>query len=285
MPDFLAYPCHAKVNLFLRILARSSDGYHQLETLFTRIDLHDTLEVERTASGITLSVSGSDLGAQEENLAWRAADMILEATGRRFGVAMRLTKRIPAGAGLGGGSSDAAAALHAVNALADERVPLAELLTLGARLGADVPFFVSKAPAALAWGRGQRMLQLPAPPARPALLLVPEFAISTATAFAWFAAAREPGLRGAVILNYPDLAEWSTLARISGNDLETTIFGEYPSLRESYLALARTGPILCRMTGSGSTLVAVYRTEESREHALQELGQQAGRLIRTTIGT
>ena len=115
---------HAKLNLFLRILARETSGYHQIETAFTLLELADELVVRRTPRGVTLAVQGPDLGNPEENLAVRGARAVLEATGHRFGVAIELTKRIPVRAGLGGGSSDAAAALHAVNALAGNAVPV-----------------------------------------------------------------------------------------------------------------------------------------------------------------
>ncbi|MGH7699468.1 MAG: 4-(cytidine 5'-diphospho)-2-C-methyl-D-erythritol kinase, partial [Gemmatimonadales bacterium] len=128
---------HAKVNLLLRILTREPDGYHQIETAFALLELADELVVTRTAGGVELVVEGPDLGAPEANLAVRAADAVLQATGRRFGVHIELTKRIPVRAGLGGGSSDGAAALHAVNALAGNAVPPDELLHVAARLGAD----------------------------------------------------------------------------------------------------------------------------------------------------
>src|SRR2546423_14203481 len=118
MMDAVRVAAHAKINLFLRILARESSGFHQIETAFALLELADELVVRRTDSGVTLEVDGPDLGPSDENLAVRAANMVLNATGNRFGVAIKLTKRIPVRAGLGGGSSDGAAALHAVNALA-----------------------------------------------------------------------------------------------------------------------------------------------------------------------
>lgn len=159
-PDRVRLAAHAKVNLFLRILARETGGYHQIETAFALLDLADDLEAVRTPAGVTIDVRDADVGPADQNLAVRGARAILEATGNRFGVALTLTKRIPARAGLGGGSSDAAAALHAVNALAGNAVPRQELLHLAARLGADVAFFASGMPLALAWGRGERLFQI-----------------------------------------------------------------------------------------------------------------------------
>ena len=134
-PDRVRVAAHAKLNLFLRILARDGSGYHQIETAFALLELADELVVRRTAQGVTLEVDGPDLGPVDENLAVRAARAVLHATGRKFGVAIELTKRIPVRAGLGGGSSDAAAALRAVNELAHHAVPEAQLLQFAARLG------------------------------------------------------------------------------------------------------------------------------------------------------
>jgi 4-diphosphocytidyl-2-C-methyl-D-erythritol kinase len=274
--------CPAKVNLFLRVLAKESTGYHGIETLFCRVALHDTLEVTRTPSGITLDVDGADVGPTEQNLAYRAADAVLAATGRRFGVALRLVKRIPAGGGLGGGSSDAAATLRAVNELANGAVPASELLQMAHRLGADVPFFLADAPLALAWGHGQRLLRLPALPPKPMLLLFPGAAVPTADAYRWVDAVRDTdGPRGSVILDNAVLSSWSDIARLGGNDFEGAIFGRFPQVRAGFEALAGTHPFLCRMSGSGSTLFAVYRTDQDREDAVSRLGGKFGAVVRT----
>jgi 4-diphosphocytidyl-2-C-methyl-D-erythritol kinase len=276
----LTLTCPAKVNLFLRVLAREADGMHGLETLFCRLDLADELMVERAAEGTTLVVEGAEVGPVEENLAWRAAEAALAATGRRFGVAMRLTKRIPAGAGLGGGSSDAAAALLAVNRLADNAIPRGELFHLAARLGADVPFFLADTPLALAWGPGTRLLRLPALPARPILLVVPDERVATAQAYGWVDAIRAGSSgRGSVALDLSLLGDWADLARVSGNDFEAAIFGRHPPLKATFEALAGTRPLLCRMTGSGSALVAVYRNERDRDDAASQLGSRHGMMI------
>src|SRR5438874_8672848 len=173
MMDAVRVAAHAKINLFLRILAREASGFHQIETAFALLELADELQVRRTDAGVKLEVNGPDLGTTDENLAVRAARAVLEATGNRFGVAIALTKRIPVRAGLGGGASDGAAALHAVNALAGNAVPRHELLQFAAKLGADVAFFTGGAALALAWGRGERQYRLAAPVSHPALLAVP----------------------------------------------------------------------------------------------------------------
>ncbi len=281
MTDPVTREAKAKVNLFLRVLARETGGFHSIETLFCRIELADTLVARRVeAPGITLEVSGADTGPAEANLAIRAARAVQEALRRPFGIELTLTKRIPVGAGLGGGSADAAATLSAVNELAGNALPRPELLHLAARLGADVPFCLSEAPLAMAWSHGERMLALPALPAAPMLLVSPPVAVTTAEAYQWVDAARETaGPRGAVLLDTPSLASWSDVARMAGNDFESAVFGRLPVVREAFEALARTRPLLCRMTGSGSTLLGVYRNERDRDDARAMLGRKHGVLI------
>jgi 4-diphosphocytidyl-2-C-methyl-D-erythritol kinase len=273
---------YAKANLLLRILARETSGYHQLETLFTLLELADELTVEPIEQGIELTVEGADTGPTEENLAYRAADMVLEATGRTLGVRMHLTKRIPVGAGLGGGSADGAAALHAVNAIAGNRVPGHELLQFAARLGSDVPFLASRAPFALAWGRGERMFRLPAPPQAPALLVVPPFGVDTAKAYELLSQGRDWSQgRGSVVLAHDALTTWGGIARLGGNDFEVPVFGKEPALRELFERLCQTQPLLARLSGSGSSLIAVYRTGRDRDGAAMEIGERDARLIKT----
>jgi 4-diphosphocytidyl-2-C-methyl-D-erythritol kinase len=282
MTSAVRIAAHAKINLFLRILAREGSGYHQIETAFALLELADELEVQRVDSGVALEVNGPDLGPVEDNLAVRAARSVLEATGNRFGVALRLTKRIPVRAGLGGGSSDAAAALHAVNALAGNAVPRHELLHLAARLGADVAFCASGAPLALAWGRGERLLRLPAPPAAPALIAVPSVAVATPDAYRWWDDANPtPAARGPVVLDAEALATWGSIGRLGGNDFESPVFAKYPELRALYERLAGTGPVWVRLCGSGSAVAAVYKKERERDDAAQRVSPKEARVIAT----
>jgi len=284
MSDAFRVLAHAKVNLFLRILARESSGFHQIETAFALLEMADELVVlRRTGSGVTLEVEGPDLGPSDENLAVRAARMVLDATGNRFGVAITLTKRIPVRAGLGGGSSDGAATLQAVNALAGNAVPRHELHHFASKLGADVAFFASGAALALAWGRGERQFRMPAPPAHPALVAVPPIDVATPDAYAWWDAQnRSPAPRGPVTLDADALSTWGSIGRLGGNDFETVVFGKHPELRALYERVAQTGPIWVRLCGSGSAVAAVYKKERERDDAMQRLGEQQQRLIKTT---
>jgi 4-diphosphocytidyl-2-C-methyl-D-erythritol kinase len=280
---------HAKINLFLRVLARETSGFHQIETAFALLELADELTVQRTDSGVTLEVEGPDLGPSDENLAVRAARMVLDATGNRFGVAIKLTKRVPVRAGLGGGSSDGAAALHAVNALAGNAVPRHELHHFAAKLGADVAFFASGAALALAWGRGERQFRMPAPPSLPALVAVPPVQVATPDAYDWWdeqnrspSPSPSSSSRGPVTLDADALATWGSIGRLGGNDFEAIVFAKHPDVRTLYERMAETGPIWVRLCGSGSAIAAVYKKESERDDAVQRLGEKRQRLIRTT---
>jgi 4-diphosphocytidyl-2-C-methyl-D-erythritol kinase len=281
-PPAVTIQAHAKTNLFLRVLAREDSGYHSIETLFTLLELHDSLTVERSSDGIALSVDGAETGPPQENLAYRAATMVLEATGHKFGVNIHIKKRIPVQAGLGGGSSDGAATLHAVNHLADNAVPRHEILQFAAKLGADVAFLTSGAPLAIGWSRGERLFRLQAPPQAPALVAVPGFGVSTEEAYRLLSAGRGSGSRrGAVVFDSEAVASWGGIARLGGNDFETVLFGGAPRLRELYERLAQTGPLLVRVSGSGSAVVAIYRNHSDREHAAEQIGDKDQMLIKT----
>ncbi|HEY6208059.1 MAG TPA: 4-(cytidine 5'-diphospho)-2-C-methyl-D-erythritol kinase [Gemmatimonadales bacterium] len=284
MADRVRVAAHAKLNLFLRILCREAPSdYHQVETAFALLELADDLVVTRTPADVTLSVEGpADLGPPEQNLAVRAARALLDATGRKFGVAVELTKRIPVRAGLGGGSSDAAAVLHAVNALAHNAVPHPEVLRIGAQLGADVAFFASGAAAALAWGRGERLFRVEPPPAAPALIAVPPVTIATPEAYRWWDELHpSPPARGPVLLDAPAFTTWGSVGRLGGNDFEIPVFGKHPPLRELFERLAQTHPYWVRLSGSGSAVAAVYASETLRDDAAMMLGEKRQRLIKT----
>jgi 4-diphosphocytidyl-2-C-methyl-D-erythritol kinase len=207
---------------------------------------------------------------------------MLEATGSSFGVRVHLTKRIPVQGGLGGGSSDAAATLHGVNALAGGVLPRHEILRYAARLGSDVPFLASGAPFAIGWGRGERLFRLPAPPAMPALLLIPPSGVRTAEAYQQLDAARSPDQRrGAVLLDAEAFSTWGGIGRLGGNDFEPVVFGRHPDLKAAFERLAETGPLTVRLSGSGSALIAVYRNDDSRQAAERRMAGGSYRLVQT----
>ncbi len=248
----------AKINLFLRVLAKEESGFHSIETLFLRLELGDRVSVRITDLGRAIDCTGLDEVAPEDNLAFRAAVAFQEAAAWPRGFAVEVTKLIPARAGLGGGSSDAGAVLRILNALAPAPLTSERLLGISAKLGSDVPFLATESAMALAWGRGERMLSLPPLPSRPVLLAIPGFSISTAEAYAKLASApartSPPPSR---MLTGAGLSDWASVAAIAQNDFEPMIGEEHPELHRLVDALARTGAIMTRMSGSGSAVFSI----------------------------
>jgi len=258
-PTAARVQAQAKVNLFLRVLAREASGYHQLETLFARIDLADPIEVAVDTAVREVTCRGADVGPMERNLAFRAAEAFLGATGWRTGFAITIEKRIPMGGGLGGGSADAGAVLRALNALAPTPLAATDLATLAFGLGADVPFLTVEHPLALAWGRGERLLALPALPPREMLLCLPPFGVETAAAFGWVAEAREgAGLTASAPLTLDRLHGWDGVAALAANDFEPPVIARHPEIATCLDALTAAGAELARMSGSGSTTFGVF---------------------------
>ena len=249
---------HAKVNLYLRILAREASGYHQIETIFLRLALADEVMVRTGVGGRTLDCRGADLGPMERNIAWRAA-MALRDAGGPDTFEIEIDKRIPVGAGLGGGSADAAAVLRALTSLSKKPLPDEQLLALAATLGADVPFLTSNAVMALAWGRGERMLTLDPPPSLPVGLLVPPFPISTADAYAWLDAPNHAPPPAPRLWRSDDFVGWPAIASLSHNDFEGVVSARHPEVSELVRVLRWMGASPAMMSGSGSTVFGVFR--------------------------
>lgn len=267
-----AMRAHAKVNLRHRVFARDETGHHAVETVLARTSLHDTVALEETEAGITLALEGDetrDVPDGDDNLCVRAARAFLGAAFPRRdppGVHLRLTKRIPVGAGLGGGSADAAATLR----LLAERWPRMDergLWTLAGALGSDVAFGLLDVPLALGWERGRRLLPFRPPRARPALLVCPPYAVSTPDAYGWLAERRreaggDPG-DAAALPGPARWTDWTVLERLARNDLQPPVLARHPELAGCLEALARAagGAVL---TGSGSALVAWFADGRGR---------------------
>jgi 4-diphosphocytidyl-2-C-methyl-D-erythritol kinase len=251
----------AKINLLLRVLAREQSGYHSLETVFLRLDLGDDVVV-RVAAGRTIDIGGpampaGGLGPAEKNLAYRAAVAYVEATGWPAGFSIEITKRIPVGGGLGGGSADAGAVLRALDALSPS--PLGSRLPeLGAELGADVPFMAIDSPMALAWSRGERMLPLPAPAPKPVVLVVPDFGINTAEAYGWLAHDRDKYRPIGGVIAPDGFATWEGIIGSATNDFQAVVARHHPVIAEVVDELAAAGAVISMLSGSGSTVFGVF---------------------------
>ena len=261
----------AKINLFLRILAREESGYHSLETLFQRIDLADDVVVRVGGAIRSLDCAGpampsGGLGATESNLAFRAAESYAAATGWPSGFQIEIEKRIPVGGGLGGGSADAGAVLRALDALSPNRLGEARLIELATPLGADVPFLTSSNALSLAWGRGERLLALPPLEARDIVLVIPQFAVPTAEAYAWLASSRGAYAPRGTAVALESLGAWPTIAALAHNDFEAVIAARQPSVASIAEDLAARGASIAMLSGSGSAVFGVF-AEPPRTHS------------------
>lgn len=273
----------AKLNLHLRVFARDESGYHSLETVFHRIDLSDDISIEITSRERTIDVEGADVGPPEQNLAWRAASEYAARTGWPGGFRIELRKRIPVGAGLGGGSADAAAVLRSLDSISPTPIGAEGLLKLAATLGSDVPFLTSDHVMALAWGRGERMLSLPALPRKELLLLSPAFTVSTADAYRWLdedrASRSDARLLEAhdgrdasesSVIDIADLSAWDSIGQFARNDFEAPVARRHPPLRGYLDRLRGSDAILSGMTGSGSTIFGVLDSPPDYVQAREE---------------
>ena len=267
----------AKINLDLRVLAKRPDGFHDLRTVFQTISLADVIEIEYSAAR-KREVSIDDALAIPDNLIVRAANAMFDAMKIGGRVRFRLEKRIPMGGGLGGGSSNAAAVMLALPALAGKIVPMGKLLEIGEKLGSDVPFFLQGG-TQLGFGRGGELYSQPDVKTNPILLVSPGLHVATGPAYA--------GLNRGLTFDgtSSSIRSFQAFVRVLGtgrdamaasalsvNDFESVVFRQYPQLRKIAARLRKISPGV-RMSGSGSTIFALFGSEGDRERGLQGLSK------------
>jgi 4-diphosphocytidyl-2-C-methyl-D-erythritol kinase len=241
----------AKINLSLRILGRRADGFHEIETFIAPISLYDEIEIEKKGHSIDFQCDDPSIPIGKENLVVRAVEVFSAATGSSAGVAIRLRKRIPHGAGLGGGSSNAASALLALNELFDTQLPREALAKMAESIGSDVPFFIFQS-AALCRGRGELVSPQKLPEVFSLLLVKPQFGVPTASAYGrWQESSEISGIRYAA----QDFHNHTFV-----NDLERPVFEKFIFLpRLKMWLLGQPEVKIALMSGSGSTVFAVLK--------------------------
>jgi 4-diphosphocytidyl-2-C-methyl-D-erythritol kinase len=254
----------AKVNLTLRILGRNGRGYHELRTVFQTIALRDRLTLTELEGPFTLKCSDPACPSDSRNLVWRAADLLWSAAGRRgvpSGVQVRLEKAIPPEAGLGGGSTDAAAALRALSRLWGLEIDEQELARVAARLGADVPFFLQGG-TALGVHRGDVIFPLSDFPPHWVVVAKPVFGVSTADAFRWYDedSNEDREARTAPIV-------WKIPSSELRNDLEGSVVARHPMIGRIARRLERCGALYAAMSGSGSAVFGLFRSASAARSA------------------
>ncbi|MDP8990653.1 MAG: 4-(cytidine 5'-diphospho)-2-C-methyl-D-erythritol kinase [Acidobacteriota bacterium] len=259
----------AKINLDLRVLHKRPDNFHELRTVFQTISLADTLEIEYHPSRHT-RLELDDPQSIPDNLVLRATRAVLEALKLHAHIRFRLDKKIPMGAGLGGGSSNAAAVLLAIPALAHRPLPPGRLLNLAEELGSDVPFFLTGG-TALALGRGTELYALPDIAQDPVLLISPGIHVSTPAAYQALGlgltspgASRKMSSFQLFVRTLGDLRSARAASTLSANDFESAVFSQHPQLKKMWSRL-RKHAAGARMTGSGSALFALFESSAERD--------------------
>ncbi len=251
----------AKVNLILRVLDRRPDGYHNLWSLMQTVGLEDVVTIRRSATPeIRLQCEHTVLTADQTNLVYRAAALIRERAGVTDGLDIELTKRIPLGAGLGGGSSDAAATILGLNQLLGLGWSVSQMEDVGQLLGSDVPFFFS-APTAIVSGRGEAVRRVRIEGERWVVLVNPGFPVETRWAYRQLAQTRtrvRPPTDALVQLSHQDVVSWERVCELAENDFEESVFAGHPILRDLKTQLLSHGAELALLSGSGATVFGVF---------------------------
>lgn len=273
---------HAKINLDLRVLGIRPDGFHELRTVFQSIALHDVIEVEAREGPLAIECDTPGVPLDSSNLVWRAAAALWTSIGRSDplrDIAIKLRKGVPLQAGLGGGSSDAAATLIALSRLWKLPHDQARLAEVAAGLGADVPFFLSGG-TALGLGRGDEIYPLADLPRHWIVLLVPGFGVSSADAYKWYDAERD--LARAYVHEPQHVpGPWPSRAAQMINDLEAPIARRHPEIDQMRQALRRAGALAAAMSGSGSTVFGLFQRRGDAVAAVERLSGSGWRVLLT----
>jgi 4-diphosphocytidyl-2-C-methyl-D-erythritol kinase len=278
----------AKINLYLRILGKRPDGYHALETVMLPLEFGDEITLALAATGLTLECDHPDLSSDDSNIALRAANLLAEHCGVDHGATIVLRKRTPLAAGLGGGSSNAAAVLSGLNRLWNPCASNETLHELAARLGSDVNFFLGSG-AALCRGRGERIEPITCRFTATILLVNPGFGISTKWAYEnWAKAAAESRLTGKcpeVSLLVRALAEddLAGVAQCLFNSLEIPSVRKFPVLGLIKKAMCESGAAGALMSGSGASLFGLFANRDDAERCARQIREQFGPSMWTAI--
>ncbi|MDE0468561.1 MAG: 4-(cytidine 5'-diphospho)-2-C-methyl-D-erythritol kinase [Candidatus Poribacteria bacterium] len=260
---------HAKINLYLDVVGKREDGYHNLETIFHSIGLHDDVIIsKKQTKDITIHCEHPRVPCDSRNLAYRAAQLISDAVGGIGGIAIDIHKRIPVAAGLAGGSADAAAVLHGVNEFFGLGFTQETLMRFGAQLGADVPFCLSGG-AALGLGIGDQLTRLPPLSDVPLFLLNPGIEISTAAVFKKLNFSLTTYKKESIIIKtYIKKGDVVGIGKNLYNLLEVPVFSEYPEIAALKTELSmQSGCYGALMSGSGATLFAVMQDSDAADRS------------------
>jgi len=280
-PDSVTVHAHAKINLELRVTGARADGFHELETVFQSLELHDTLRCERRDGPFRIACDAPGVPVDSGNLVWRAAEALWRHLGRDgepAGAVVALDKRIPVRAGLGGGSADAAAALVGLADIWGAGPPPAALASMAAGIGSDVAFSLTGG-TALGLGRGERLVPLPDLAPHWVVLAQPGFGVSTAEAYRWYDGVASAG----GVAPAPLDVAWTLGTGPIRNDLEGPVAARHPEIAAARTALLESGARVAGMSGSGSAVFGLFEARGPAERALAVVGSAVARGGRTHL--
>jgi 4-diphosphocytidyl-2-C-methyl-D-erythritol kinase len=269
----LVLPAFAKINLDLRVLGARGDGFHDLKTIFQSLALHDDVTLTKRRGPFAIECDDPKIPTDQRNLVWKAASLLWRTAGTRRGDLPRdalvvLRKRIPAAAGLGGGSANAAAALLGLARLWDLDVDPPTLSRLVARVGSDVPFFLVGG-TALGLGRGDDLYPLVDLPRTHVVIVKPQFGVSTMEAYGWYDNEPRPKRREAPPKPFPE--QWPEWSRSLRNDLEPAVVRHHPAIGRIKQALVDAGAVFAAMSGSGSAVFGLFERSDAARRTAADL--------------
>jgi 4-diphosphocytidyl-2-C-methyl-D-erythritol kinase len=270
--DKLILKSPAKINLFLKVLSKREDGYHQILTLMQAVDLCDDIEMEKNKAGIRIVCDNPDCPQDENNLAYKAASLLFREEGFDGGIKINITKRIPIASGLGGGSSNAAATLKGLNQLFGLGLPPSRMHHLAAKLGSDIPFFLYSGQA-LAEGRGEIIQPLVLYKGYWLLLVCPRIEVSAGWAYRnlKISLTRKRNAFNYKVLG-SSLGFFEALAHFE-NDLEDAVVKKHPVVRQIKDILKDSGAVKSAMSGSGPTVYGVFDQKPQAEEVTKKLSR------------
>ena len=278
----LSFPAFAKVNLDLRVLGMRPDGYHDLRTIFQSLALADLVTVRARSGAFELTCDDPDVPTDRRNLVWKAASLLWRSArlgrGEPRNVCIALRKRIPSEAGLGGGSADAAVTLVALNRLWKLGLDSASLARIGARIGADVPFFLVGG-TALGLGRGDDIHPLTDLPKVYVVVIRPGFGVSTVEAYRWYD--EEPKRARREVPGRPQPAGWPAWAVSLRNDLEGPVLQHHPTIGRIRQDLLDAGAVMASMSGSGSAVFGLFERAEAARRTARDLSRPGWTVLAT----
>jgi 4-diphosphocytidyl-2-C-methyl-D-erythritol kinase len=281
MTDVMRVTAPCKINLHLRVLQRRADGFHDIESVFQLISLADELSVSMTGDGLSCEVVSPLMALPRENTITAAVDAFRARTGVRRGVRIEVQKLVPSGAGLGGGSSDAASTLLALNRMFGTDLPVQELAAMAAKVGSDVPFFLYGG-AAVVEGRGEVITPIASRDDLYGVLVWPGVPSPTGAAYGLVDRAHEAGVDCGI--EWPTVGELEKMYRTPvsewkfRNSFTSPVESAYPVIREARMALRDCGAVYAEMSGSGSSVFGLFEDETAAEAAQKTLSARWGKV-------